>query len=442
MSFIKKIFGGASNDPEAMTVRFGRYSDAYKAEEKYDAWDRAIAHFEKEEYIESFQEFFEYLTDDEQENVRTWKDDGLLRFELLQGSKVIEGYVDDRIIKAEAKIAKANAMNIGLLRRMIEQNFMLKYGRYGLDDDNNLTLVFDSYLLDGSPYKLYYALKEIAVNADKQDDLLIKEFDALEEINTGHLEEISDEHKKIKTDLIRTKIKQTLDEIDTGRLNPDQYAGGIGYLLLDTAYRLDYLVKPEGSLMEAFERIHRTYFSSDKKSTVEKNVAIRKEFEEILARDDADIAGELYEVSSSFGITSPSTHEQLVSFIDGEIHHMDWYVENKHTAVALAIPGYVAGYGLFNYAFQAPARQLLHLYYHITEPEYFKALGFAQTFMDSEGNLDRKAIKQALQTIVDRNKDQFPKLQISIKSLNFSSLPAFAKSYFLMIRGLNLSKKA
>ena len=131
-----------------------------------------------------------------------------------------------------------------------------------------------------------------------------------------------------------------------------------------------------------------------------------------------------------------------MSFIDGEIHNMDWYVENKHLAVAMAIPGYIAGYGLFNYAFQPPARELLHLYYHITEPEFFAELGFQRQFRTADNALDRRAIKLALQGVVDRNKTKYPKLQMSIKSLDFASLPAFAKSYFLMIRGLDLTKKA
>ncbi|MDX1408039.1 MAG: hypothetical protein R3330_07900 [Saprospiraceae bacterium] len=442
MRIFKHIFKGGSASEIIPSVRFGRYSDAYKAEEKYDAWDRSLALFEKGEYQASFLEFFEYLTDDDQQNVQTSIVDDTLRFELLQGSKLIEGVVDDKMIRAEAKVARTDALNIGFLRRMIEQNFQLKYSRYALDDNDNLTVLFDSYLLDGSPFKLYFALKEIAVNADKQDDLLIKEFDALHPINTGHLQPVSPEHKRIKIEFLRRKIREVLREIDDGRLNPEQNAGGIGYLLLDLTYRLDYLIKPEGMMMEAFERIHRTYFSQDQKTTLEKNIAIRKEYEQILERTDDDIGSELYNVSSSFGITSPSTHEQMVSFIDGELHHMDWYVENKHTSVALAIPGYIAGYGLFNYAFPPPERQLLHLYYQITEPAYFRALGFNTDLVDDEGRLDKRAIRRALRQIQEANNARYPDLRIDGRSLDTTTLTAFAKSYFLMIRDLDLKKKA
>ncbi|MDX1476930.1 MAG: hypothetical protein R3301_04460 [Saprospiraceae bacterium] len=440
MRIFRNIFKGGEANGEDPPVRFGRYSDAYKAEEKYDAWDRSLALFEQGDYQASFAEFFVYLTDDQQDNVSTTVRDGKLQFELLQGSKLIEGEVGDEMIRAEAKVARAETLNIGFLRRMIEQNFQLKYSRYALDDQDNLTLLFDSYLLDGSPYKLYFALKEIAVNADKQDDLLIKEFDSLQPINTGHLQPVSDEHKQVKLAFLRRKIQSALDEIDNGRLNPEQYAGGIGYLLLDLAYRLDYLIKPEGSMMEAFERIHRLYFSQEHKSPLEKNIAIRKEFDEILARDDEDMSRELYDVSASFGITSPSTHEELVNFIDGEIHHMDWYAENNHTTVAMAIPGYITGYGLFNYAFPPPVRQLLHLYYRITEPEYFAALGFRETFVDAAGRPHQRAIRRALRKVEEANRHRYPKLRIDPRVLDDQSWTAFAKSYFLMLRGLDLTK--
>ena len=79
-------------------------------------------------------------------------------------------------LRCSARIAKGEQLNVGLLRRLIEHNYGLKYSRYALDAEGYITIVFDTFLLDGSPYKLYYALKEIATHADKQDDLLISEF--------------------------------------------------------------------------------------------------------------------------------------------------------------------------------------------------------------------------------------------------------------------------
>jgi hypothetical protein len=441
MGIFNRIFKSGESNTDQPNIRFGRYSDAYKPDYKYDEWDKSMDLFEEGKYDESFANFFEYLTDESQDNVKTWKAEDGLHFEVLQGSKLIKGLIGDQMIKAEAKVAHADELSIGFLRRMMELNFSLKYSRFALDTDDNLTLIFDSYLLDGSPYKMYYALKEMAVSADKQDDLLIGEFEMLKPINTGHLLPIPDEQKEIKVAFIRARVARVFKEIDGSKLNSEQYAGGVGYLLLDLAYRIDYLVRPEGALTEALERIHRIYFTNDNKSSAQKNRAVRKEFEKILERSDEDLKSEMYLVSSSFGITSPSSHEQLVAFIDSELKNMDWYIENRHLEMALAFPGYIAGYGLFNYAFQAPAKELLHLYYRITEPKYFKDLGYTPEYYYPESEtLDKRAIVKTIEAWRERHKAKFPKLKPETKLLQVETMTLFAKSYFKMIRGLDMTK--
>jgi hypothetical protein len=441
MGIFDRIFKSSHPASEQPNIRFGRYSDAYKPKQKYDEWDKSIDLFEEGKYNESFNNFFEYLTDESQDNVKTWSEEDGLHFEVLQGSKLIAGIIGDRMIKAEAKVAHAEELSIGFLRRMMELNFTLKYSRFALDPEDNLTLIFDSYLLDGSPYKMYYALKEMAVSADKQDDLLIGEFEKLKPINTGHLLPIPDDQKEVKVAFIRSRTAKVFKEIDSSKLSSEQYAGGVGYLLLDLAYRIDYLVRPEGALTEALERIHRIYFTNDNKSSAQKNRAVRKEFEKILERSDEDLKSEMYLISSSFGITSPSSHEQLVVFIDSELKNMDWYIENRHFAMALAFPGYIAGYGLFNYAFQAPTKELLHLYYRITEPEYFKALGYTPEYYYPESEtLDKRAISKTLEAWREKHKAKFPKLNPDTKSLQVDTMTSFTKSYFKMIRGLDMTK--
>lgn len=440
MSFLNKLFGGGL-DETIPDVVLGRYSDAFKEEAKYDAWDKSLSLFEQEKYNESYSEFFDYLLDPTQNNLTFKADNGNFTFELLQGSKKIHGNINDQIIKAEAKVAQSGDLSIGLLRRLLELNFSLKYSRFAVDPENTLTLVFDSYLLDGSPYKLYYALKEIAVNADKQDDLLIDEFDKLEPVNTGHTRDLPDEEKEIKFEFLRKKIKSVFDEIDHGKLNNDQYPGGVTYLLLDLVYRLDFLLKPEGPTMEALERTHRVFFAPDGKSPSQKNIAIRKELENIYRVSKEDFFKELYVSSSSFGITSPSNQQQLSSFIQTELPNMDWYLENGHEQIALAVPGYIAGYGFFNYAFPPPVKELLILYYRITEYAFFEKLGFKPLFVDPQTNKPEKNLITAKLKLIEKTyADQYGKFNQVTDNLKFDSLPALTKSYMQMLAGLELEK--
>jgi hypothetical protein len=442
MSFWKKLIGRNEvqvtvNEPN---IRFGRFSDSYKEERKYDAWDKAIIKFEKGDYLDSFGLFLEYLNDDEQGNVEYDTTNERIDFKLYQGSKLIVGHATGEKMRAEAKIANASKLNIGFLRRLLEQNFNLKYSRYALDAEDNITMVFTTYMLNGSPYKLYYALKELAISADKQDDLLIGEFqDVLKPVNIGHIRVAGTDEVKHKFNFLISRLNKTIKEVDEGKLNVMKYPGGIAYLLLDSVYRLDYLIKPEGFTMETFENIHRMYFSQDGKSAHEKNQNIRKELIKLLSLTEDKFERELYGVKSTFGITAPSSQDQLSSYIDGELKNMKWYQDNNYDAVALAIPGYIVGYSLFNYALPAPDKELLHLYFKIFEGQFFQDLGFDAAFIEN-GAIIRKKVINGIETIARRHKKTYPKFNPNTKQLNFDNNIEFARSYLSMVRDIDLTK--
>jgi hypothetical protein len=444
MSFWDKIFGSKTEHAKATPkIRFGRFSDSYKEKAQYDAWESSLDLFEENKYLESYKAFLTYLRDDKEDNVRWLDEEGGIRFEILQGSKRVSGFADARQLKAEARIAHAQELSVAFMRRLVESNYTLEHSRYALDDENNLVVKFDTFTLDGSPYKLYYALKEVAINADKQDDLLLDEFsNLLDPVETGSVSELSVAEKEVKYNFIKSKIQSVLDEIDTGKLNGEKYPGGISYLLLSAAYRIDYLTAPEGFTTETIERIHRSYFNTEEKTMAQKNIFIRKELEKINARSKELIFNELYSTTSTFGIVAPKGHDSLASSIEGELPNMDWYEENKHDKVALAVTGYIVGNALFNYALPKPIRQLLELYYRILEPQYFSDLGFLPPFLDSEKQVfNQKEIKNAIRQMVEKTKESFPNLSPDLGQLDFSTPCRFARTYLLMIKNMDFTPK-
>ena len=308
------------------------------------------------------------------------------------------------------RILVDESLSVAVMRRLVESNFTLRYSRFALDNDNNLVIKFDSAALDASPYKLYYALKEVAINADKQDDLLLDEFRTLlKPIDMGSKIEISTAEKEAKYTFLMGKIQGVLAEIDTQMLDAARYPGGISYLLLNLAYSIDYLITPEGFIMETIERIHRSYFAKEG-AMLQKNITIRKEFEKIINRDKTLIFNELYNTTSTFGVLQPKGHEALVSLIDGELQNMNWYEENKHINIALSVPSYIVGHALFCYTLPKPDRTLLELYYQIFEPHYFNALGGEappQYFEPMTGIFDQNLIKNAIKSICNPHIDTF-----------------------------------
>ncbi len=446
MGFWDLIFGTKTEQTIAPpNVRLGRFTDSYKSKAQYVAWDAALEKFENNDYLESYKEFFKYLRDDQEDNVRWLEENGGIRFEILQGSKRVSGFADARQLKAEAKIAQAKELSVAFMRRLVESNYSLDYSRFALDDDNNLIVKFDTFTLDGSPYKLYYALKEIAINADKQDDLLLDEFtDMLIPVEMGSKTELSPSEKEVKYNFIKSQIESVLEELDKATFSAEKYPGGISYLLLSVVYKVDYLTKPEGFIMETIERIHRSYFdNNDSKTMTQKNAVIRKELEKILKRSKELIFNELYATSSTFGIIAPKGHDTLVGLIDGELPNMDWYEENKYIKVALSVPGYIVGNSLFNYALPQPARELLELYYRITEATFFTQLGFSPEYFDVNKEVfNTKEIKNAVRKVVLDNKEKFPMLSPDFGILDYKNPCRFARTYLLLIKSMDFTPKS
>ncbi|MDO8970851.1 MAG: hypothetical protein Q7U74_09200, partial [Saprospiraceae bacterium] len=262
MDFITRLFGFQSN-PEQPDIPFGRFSDAYKTDEQQQAFDRALEAFEQGDHLAAYRDFFKFLKDENAQtpNINWEEKDDEIHFELWQGSQHITGIANAEKVKAESRVARANDLNVGFMRRLMEANFNLKFSRFALDEENNLCIVFDTRTADGSPLKILHALRELSIHADKQDDLLLGEFaSALSPAEDRNFGEISEAEKETKYAYICNSIEAVFAEIDKGKPDPNTYPGTYAYQLLALAFRLDYLVKPEGFMMDLLERVYATYF--------------------------------------------------------------------------------------------------------------------------------------------------------------------------------------
>jgi hypothetical protein len=437
MSIFSKLFK-SKNESKDPTIQFGRFSDAYKSEPNYEAWEKSVRLFENEKYLDSYKYFLDFLNDENTQNAHYRLLPGRIEFTIYQGSKIITGLADQFKLRAEAKIARVLKPELGWLRLLTEENYELKFCRYALDDENNITIVFDTYVEDGGPDKLYQALKELATTADKKDDILISEFGTLGQVNFYYTRHIPETEKEVKYRFFKHAVNNTIQIIETGRLNVAQVPGGMSYLLLALIYKLDYLVKPEGMLMECIENCHKIFFNENMLSVEQKNMHILRKIRETTDIHRDLFYKELYEVKSTFGITIPTGHERLSELIDAQINDVEWYYENGHLEYALSILDYIAGYALFSYALPAPTRALLYLYYRITENNYFRSLGYQQQF-EQNGAPAKKAIVKVLKKLKQDCNVDFPQIKWNTDSLDFTDYPLFARSYILMIRDINLN---
>ena len=122
-------------------VVLGRYSDNNKSVEKTNRWNEADALFKEKNYARSIDAFFDYLRDDAKGNVITERKGEVLNFTIFQGSKVVRGNCDDKRLYAEVSLARMPQPSIPVMRRLLEQNYLLYYSRYTLAERPDLHAV-------------------------------------------------------------------------------------------------------------------------------------------------------------------------------------------------------------------------------------------------------------------------------------------------------------
>lgn len=416
-------------------VVLGRYSDNNKTVEKTSRWNEADALFKEKNYVRSIDAFFDYLRDDAKGNVVTERKGEVLNFTIYQGSKVVRGSCDDKRLSAEVNLARMPNASIPVMRRLLEQNAQLYYSRYTLQNDR-ICMRFDSEIGASSPNKLYYGLKELATRADKQDDILVQDFNHLEQIDTDHIEPLEETEKRVKLEYFRQFIRETIDYIDS--LDKDKLAGGIAYMLLSLGYRLDYLVAPEGKLLYELEKIIGLYFGKEEKTPQEKNQLMIEGYLKILEKKDEEISPYLFQSTATFSIVAPQPHKAVSDAINTAIQNMLWYRDNKYPEIARQILEYGISYCQYSFSLPRPLTLLFRLFMEVNYPGYFLALGFHGQLYDPASNqFEKEEIEEEIGEIISEWKEKYPNLEWKTQNLRYDSILSFNQSFLAEIQALN-----
>jgi len=417
-----------------MDITFGRYSDAFQSIAKKEMWHNCEKLFEEKDYINAYITFFECIRDDKTDNVLWGEEKGKINFLIKQGSKEVRGYIFEDKISATANIAGYEKLPVAIMRKLLEMNYTLDYCRFAIDD-SKVVIKFDTFTEACPPERLYYALRELATRADKQDDILLDEFGSLKQYDF-HKIEIPDEIKEVKYRHMMKWLNETLAKIES--VNMEKYSGGLTYILLSVNYRIDYLISPQGTLTNKLEKIHWNYFANDGKSIYEKIDRIKEDYTEILSKSKESIFEELYDVISTFGITRPAAFQVVQEVFKNNISNVQHYVTNKMDDIALSIFEYIAGNCLFVYGLSKSTKSLFHLVYQILYNDFFKELGMNEFFYDmKENKFNENLIKEKIKEITEGDKDEYPLLRFNTSVLKFDNLITFFKSYYNEINNLN-----
>lgn len=430
-----KLFGWGKKKEEDPDIPFGRYSDNNKSLVKVGRWTHADNLFREKEYLQSIDAFFDYLCDEEQDNVVVKKDGAKRTFRVYQGSKLIRGEVDNEIILAEVSLARMAEPSIPVMRRLLEMNFHLYYSRYALKDDL-IVMRFNTPLSAATPNKMYYGLKEMATKGDKQDDLLLSEFPLLQAVDTDHVLPIPEKEKEIKFQFLQKWIKTTLDYIET--LDSEKFSGGISYLLLTLVFRIDYLISPEGRILNELEKIASAYYSKDDKSYPERNPDMIEGFKKLLKKSKEEIFTQLFRSKYTFAIVIPHNLKSLNETIETSLYNMVWYRDNNYPRMANNVMEYGFAFNQYSYSLPRPLSELFKLFMQINYGDYFKALGFSTEYYDEEKNgFQEEIIRDRIEAIIFYWKQKYPSLNFKKKKLRFDTLLNFNQSFLQETAALN-----
>ncbi|MBK6937382.1 MAG: hypothetical protein IPH18_11265 [Chitinophagaceae bacterium] len=434
-----KLFGWGKKKEEAKpepVIYFGRYSDNNKTTAKVKRWTDADSLFKEKKYTECLDAFFDYVRDDAAANVVYERNGSEGRFHFFQGSKIVRGQFSAEELKAEVTLARMPQPSVPVMRRLLEMNFNLYYSRYALDNDR-LCMRFDSDAQTTSPSKLYYGLKELATKADKQDDLLVQDFAALQSSDDEHVDNIPLQEKEVKYEYLQKWIKQTLDTV--ALVDADKFSGGIAYLLLSLIYKIDYLIAPEGKLLNELEKIGGIYFRKDERPVTEKNRDMAEEFKKMMAISKEEVFKNLFRSKYTFSIVAPQAYKTIADSIHGANQNMIWYRDNNYPYIATQICEYGIAYCQYSYSVPRVITELFHLLMIINHQDYFTALGFSTRYFDAGKNqFEDEVIVERIKTIQNSWKEKYPLMDFKTQNLRFDNLVNFNHTFTNELEFLNL----
>lgn len=430
-----KLFGWVRKKEEDPPIPLGRYSDNNKSVDKVEKWTEAETLFKQRELLKSLEAFFDYLCDDEQDNIILEKEDGSIRFRLYQGSKLVRGEVNNEKVKAEIVVARMTEPSVPVMRRLLEMNFNLYYSRYAVRN-GMICMRFDTPLSSATPNKMYYGLKELATKADKQDDLLVSEFKILQPVDIDHIKPIPDAEKTVKYQFLHTWITSTLEYIET--LDQEKFSGGISYMLLSLVFRIDYLISPEGKILNELEKIASIYYSKDDKAHPERNPSMIEGFRKLLSKTKEEICTQFFRSRYTFAIVIPHNLKAVSETIQTSLENMTWYRDNNYPELANKVMEYGFAYSQYSYSLPKPLSDLFRIFMQVNYGDYFKALGFSSVFYNEEKNdFNEDVIKDRIDTIIYYWKHKYSSIAFRTKRLKFDTLVNFNQSFLQEVSELN-----
>ncbi|MEA3451295.1 MAG: hypothetical protein U9Q83_05265 [Bacteroidota bacterium] len=421
------------------SIKFGRFSDRNKTNNQLLILNKVDKAFENKEFLEGAEYFFEFIHDTSTNNIQFERVDEKIEFSFFQGSKIIKGFATKDKLYAYSELIKLKEDYDELFEKLLNLNYNLKFSKFSLKD-NKIIVELHQQMSKINSEMLYYSMRELANVADKYDDYFELNFSNIEIINKSHLSELEENEFNAKTKLFRSLLENTFKEIKT--LSNAKFAGARTFILMNTLFKILFLISPEGLLLEELKRIYNFYYSNNNKTEVEKNAYILSQLKKISRLTDLELKNSLYHVTFTFPEILNTNSDKLIKFVSNEIQKMYWYESNEYKNVAQTILEYIVGHSCFTFGSLPIISQLFLIFWEIMNKEFFDDLKIKKLPFEKD-KISYFLVSQRIASINTAASNIFPKFFFNIKHLNLDNRFEFAKSFMheIIILDFSFSKE-
>ncbi len=268
---------------------FGRSINARLNPQEHQLFTQASEAFQEGKIVEAYELYLRSLENFNgelsNENVEIHYEDKALHFRLDQGTAVIHGVVTDKTFEAHSVITDRAMMNVAIKRHILERNDQLTYVRYYTHGDFlQLKVYLDNTTM--TPQKIFYPLRELALNADYEKEFLHYQFKQSQLAEVEHLQEIDEGELQIKYEAMQQWIANCQKELTQLPSNDNNTT--VSFTLLSLLFQIDYLLVPHKDIMqEVFENIN-SFFTNDEPTGIVNDLGQEKEGRQRLLQGKPD----------------------------------------------------------------------------------------------------------------------------------------------------------
>ncbi|NOQ31960.1 MAG: hypothetical protein GQ570_12630 [Helicobacteraceae bacterium] len=414
--------------------QFGRTINAEISKDELVLFNDSLAYFEKKNVLKAYECYLNSLINfngsSSNENVVIELKGDTLEFTLSQGIALIKGKISKDKFFATCLISKN--INVAIKRDLLEKNYQLTYAKFFMSESEvGLKIELDNSTM--TPQKIFFPLREIALNSEYEKEFIRSEFEEIEVLECDHIHSLSDENKKIKFEFYARWIDEARESIK--HLPSNDNIGISTFTYLSLLMKIDYLIAPHLKIGREIAKEMIEYFGSNESTIENKNAVLLRCIDKLEAREYKEFSASIYNIKTTFNAMDIATKEEIDNFIDDSLTKAKWYKNNRYLNAIEIIYNYIALYVLYNYGMRPSMQKLFHIVVQVHNSEYFEKLGYVKLYENEEFNT--KEIAKLIEEAVLLDSLSFKDLFFDEEALVYDTLGEFTYSFYQQIKLLS-----